>query len=234
MKALGLRARLTLFYSVMLAAMLSVFGLLFYHALNLVLERSLTEELRERVVFLRNYLRVQDGSLQLVVDPANREEAYLIHSATRYYQVFRLPGGELLVQSQDLELLGVHLTPDQVRTLARAGEFTDLQLNRERFRFHNLVIAGNDPTAFLVRVGIPLTPADDARKGLLHSLLFLAPLGVLVAALMGWQMARRALRPMRELAAAARKIDIEQLQQRLPLRGARDEVDELAQSSTKR
>jgi heavy metal sensor kinase len=230
MKALGLRARLTLFYSVMLAAMLSVFGVLFYHALNLVLERSLTEELRQRVVFLRNYLRVQDGSLQLVVDPANREEAYLIHSATRYYQVFRLPDGELLVQSQDLELLGVHLTPDQVRSLVTAEEFTDLQLDRERFRFHNLVIAGTDPTAFLVRVGIPLTPADDARKGFLHSLLFLAPLGVLVAAIMGWQMARRALRPMKELAAAARKIDIEQLQQRLPLRGAGDEVDELAQS----
>ncbi len=81
-----------------------------------------------------------------------------------------------------------------------------------------------------MRVGIPLTPADDARKGFLHSVLFLAPLGVLVAAFMGWEMARRALRPMKELAVAARKIDIEQLQQRLPLRGAGDEVDELAQS----
>lgn len=230
MKALGLRARLTLFYSVMLAAMLCVFGVLFYHALNLVFERSLTEELRQRVAFLKNYLRVQDGSLQLVVDPTNREEAYLVHSATRYYQVFRLPGGELLVQSQDLELLGVHLTPDQARTLTKADEYTDLQLDRERFRFHNSVIVDGDAGAFLVRVGIPLAPADDARKGFLRSLLFLAPLGVLFAAFMGWQMARRALRPMKELAAAARKIDIDQLQQRLPLRGAGDEVDELAQS----
>jgi heavy metal sensor kinase len=230
MKALGLGARLTLFYSLMLAAMLSVFGVLFYHSLNLVLERGLTEELRQRVVFIGNYLRVQDGSLQLVVDPSNHEQVYLIHAATRYYQVFRLPGGELLVQSQDLELLGVRLTPDQARSLANAEEYTDLQLDRERLRFHNSVIPGSDSTAFLVRVGIPLTPADDARKGFLHSLLFLAPLGVLVAALMGWQMARRALRPMKQLAAAARKIDIEQLQQRLPLRGARDEVDELAQS----
>ncbi len=230
MITLGLRGRLTLFYSVMLAAMLSAFGVLFYHALNMVVDRSLTEELRERVAFLRNYLRVQGDSLQLVVDPSNREEAYLIHSATLYYQVFRLPGGELVVQSQELELLGVHLTPDQARTLAISAEYTDLQLDHERLRFHNSVIAGNSPTAFLVRVGIPLTPADDERKWFLHSLLFLAPLGVLVAALMGWQMARRALRPMKELATAARKIDIEQLQQRLPLRGAEDEVDELAQS----
>jgi heavy metal sensor kinase len=35
---------------------------------------------------------------------------------------------------------------------------------------------------------------------------------------------------MRELAAAARGIDVDKLQQRLPLRGTGDEVDELAQS----
>jgi heavy metal sensor kinase len=230
MRALGLRGRLTVFYSVILAAMLSAFGVLFYHSLNLVIDRSLTEELRERVAFLTNYLRVQDGSLQLVVDPSNREEAYLIHSATRYYQVFRLPGGESVFQSQELELLGVHLTPDKARTLVNSAEYTDLQLDRERLRFHNSVIAGSNSNGFLVRVGIPLTPADDARKGFLHSLLFLAPLGVLVAALLGWEMARRALRPMKELAVAAQKIDIEELQQRLPLRGAGDEVDELAKS----
>jgi two-component system, OmpR family, sensor kinase len=209
MRALGLRGRLTVFYSVILAAMLSAFGVLFYHSLNLVIDRSLTEELRERVAFLTNYLRVQDGSLQLVVDPSNREEAYLIHSATRYYQVFRLPGGESVFQSQELELLGVHLTPDKARTLVNSAEYTDLQLDRERLRFHNSVIAGSNSNGFLVRVGIPLTPADDARKGFLHSLLFLAPLGVLVAALLGWEMARRALRPMKELAVAAQKIDIE-------------------------
>src|SRR5258708_4619874 len=121
-------------------------------------------------------------------------------------------------------------TPDQARTLAGSTEYTDLQLDHERLRFHNSVIAGSNPSAFLVRVGIPLTPADDERKWFLHSLLFLGPLGVFVAALMGWQMARRALRPMKELASAARKIDIEQLQERLPLRGVEDEVDELAQS----
>ncbi len=230
MKALGLRARLTLFYSLMLGAMLAAFGVLFYHSLNIVLERSLTEELRQRVVFLRNYLQVQNGDLQLVSDPSNRVEAYLIHSATRYYQVFRLPSGALLVQSQDLELLGVHFTPDQVRALANAQEFTDLRLDRERLRFHNLIIPVNGSSAFLVRVGIPLTPADDARKSFLYSLFFLAPLGVLAAALLGWQMARRALRPMKDLAAAARGIDIEKLQQRLPTRGSGDEVDELARS----
>jgi len=79
-------------------------------------------------------------------------------------------------------------------------------------------------------VGIPLTPADDAQRGFLRSLLFLMPVGVLLAAVAGWEMSRRALRPMKSLATAARQIDIEQLQERLPTRGVGDEVDEVAQA----
>ena len=83
---------------------------------------------------------------------------------------------------------------------------------------------------YLVRVGIPLTPADQAQRGFLRSLLFLTPLGILLASLAGWEMSRRALRPMKSLAVAARHIDIKQLQERLPTRGAGDEVDEVAQA----
>ena len=230
MRRLGLRARLTLFYSLMLTAMLAVFGVLFYHSLSLIMDHNLTQELRQRVTFLNNYQRVANGTLQLVVDPNNTAEAYLVRSAARYYQVFRLPDGGLVVQSQDVSLLGLTLTPEQVRALAGAPEFTDVQLNQEHFRFHNSVLAGDIANSFLIRVGIPLSSADDARRGFLHSVLFLAPLGVLVSALLGWQMSRRALRPMKELAAAARGIDVDKLQQRLPRSGAGDEVDELAQS----
>jgi heavy metal sensor kinase len=228
MKVLSVRARLTLFYSAMLTVVLAFFGLLFYNALGLVLERSLTAEVKDRAIFLANHERVQDGGVQLVFNPDDREEAYLVHSATQYYQVFQLPSGVLLIQSQELELQGVRLSPEAVRSLAGAQEFSDMQLEKERLRFHNGVIAGNNADSFLVRVGIQLTPADDAQRGFLRSLLFLTPLGILLASLVGWEMARRALRPMKTLAIAARQIDIEKLQERLPTRGAGDEVDEVA------
>jgi heavy metal sensor kinase len=228
MKTMSLRARLTLFYSAILTVILAVFGSLFYDALGLVLENKLTAELRDRVVFLTAFQRLQSGEVRLVFNANDRKEAYLVQSAARYYQVFQLPSGALLVQSQELELMGARLSPNEVRALAGAQEFTDLQLETERLRFHNAVIAGNNANSFLVRVGIPLTPADEARKGFLRSLLFLMPLGIVVSALAGWQMARRALSPLTQLAVAARKIDIEKLQQRLPIRGAGDEVDEVA------
>lgn len=230
MKALTVRARLTLFYAVMLTVVLVFFGALFYKALGLVLERRLTAELKDRALFLANHERVDDRGVQLVFNPNDREEAYLVHSATRYYQVFQLPSGALVVQSQELELLGVRLSPEAVRSLANDQEYSDMQLEKERLRFHNDVVARDNANRYLVRVGIPLTPADEAQRGFLRSLLLLTPLGILLASLVGWEMSRRALRPMKSLAIAARHIDIKQLQERLPTRGAGDEVDEVAQA----
>jgi heavy metal sensor kinase len=229
MRRMSLRTRLTLFYSAVLCVMLAVFGALFYHALGLFVEQSLTSELHDQVAFLRNYARVNNGQLQLVYDPADRQQAYLIHVATRYYQVFRLPAGDLIVQSEELDLLGVRPTPDQARALADQKSYADVALPSERLRFQNSVIpAGDGVTSFLVRVGIPLSPADAARRGFLRSLLFMAPVGVMFAALAGWQLTKRALRPMKTLAAATRNINIHHLQQRLPVRGAGDEVDDVA------
>jgi heavy metal sensor kinase len=210
--------------------MLLVFNVLFYHALNLVLKRGLTEELSQRVAFLENHMQIQKGVPHIVTNPDNREEAYLVQIASRYLQVYRLPEGELVAQSQDLELVGARLPPDKVRQLANARNYTDEYLGRERFRFHNAVYPGNDDHAFLVRVGIPLTPADNARKGFLYALLLISPLGVVLAGVTGWHIASRALRPIRQVAVAARNIDIGQLHQRLPLSGAGDEVDDLVQS----
>jgi heavy metal sensor kinase len=195
-----------------------------------VLERRLTAELKDRALFLANHERVDDRGVQLVFNPNDREEAYLVHSATRYYQVFQLPSGALVVQSQELELLGVRLSPEAVRSLANDQEYSDMQLEKERLRFHNDVVARDNANRYLVRVGIPLTPADEAQRGFLRSLLLLTPLGILLASLVGWEMSRRALRPMKSLAIAARHIDIKQLQERLPTRGAGDEVDEVAQA----
>jgi heavy metal sensor kinase len=230
MRSISLGLRLTLFYSAMLTVMLAFFCLLFYHSLRLVVEDRLTQELRQRVSFLNNFQHVDSNGLQLVFNPADREESYLVHSAARYYQVFQLPSGQLLIQSEDIELLGIQLSPQDVRSLAGASEFTDTEREKERFRFHNAVVPGNDGKSFLVRVGIPLEPADDAQRGFLRSILFLTPVGILLAAIVGRGMARRALRPMTTLASAARRVDIEKLQQRLPVRGADDEVDEVAKA----
>lgn len=231
MLALSVRTRLTLFYSAVLSVMLAGFGILFYHALGLFMERSITKELEDQVAFLQSHMRVDDGKVQVEFNPDSREEAYLVHVATRFYEVFELPSGRLVIQSEELELLGVRPMPDAVRALAAKPGLSDLQFPTERLRFDSSIVpAADGSTSFLFRVGIPLDPADAARREFLHALLLLMPIGIAVAALAGWQMARRALRPMMNLAIAARKIDVQQLHERLPVRGIGDEVDDLAKA----
>ncbi|MDE3200509.1 MAG: heavy metal sensor histidine kinase [Acidobacteriota bacterium] len=230
MKIPSLRARLTIWYSLTLAAILLVFNVLFYHALNIVVDRSLTQELRQRFTILNNHVQIRSGVLQIVTNPANRDENYLVQLASRYLQIYRLPEGDLILQSRDLELIGARLTPVQVRQIAKTGEFNDVQIGRERFRFHNAIYPSDEGHTFLVRIGIPLIPAENARAGFLYALFLLSPLGVILAGLMGWNMAGRALHPIKGVAIAARNIDIDQLEQRLPLSGAGDEVDDLVRS----
>jgi heavy metal sensor kinase len=54
------------------------------------------------------------------------------------------------------------------------------------------------------------------------------PAGLLAAVLIGRWMAGIALAPLSRLAAAARAVDVADLQQRLPLRGTGDELDDVA------
>ena len=65
MKPISLRTRLTLYYSAILAVALAGFGLLFYHSLSLLVDRSLNAELEDHATALRGYLRYQDGQLLL-------------------------------------------------------------------------------------------------------------------------------------------------------------------------
>lgn len=231
MLALSVRTRLTLFYSVVLSVMLAGFAILFYHALGLFMERSITKNLEDQVAFLHTHMHIENGKVQLAFNPDNRQEAYLVHVATRFYEIFELPSGNLIVQSDELELLGAQLMPDDVRAIAAKPGLSDVKLPTERLRFDSSVVPASDGSAsFLVRVGALLNPADDARREFLHTLLLLMPLAIALAALAGWQMARRALRPMTNLAIAARKIDVQQLSERLPVRGIGDEVDDVAKA----
>ena len=86
--------------------------------------------------------------------------------------------------------------PNAVRTLAANPGLRIMQFPSQRMRFDSSIVpAADGRNSYLVRVGIPLDPADDARREFLHDLLFLMPIGIAFAALAGWQMSRRALRP---------------------------------------
>ncbi|HXE76600.1 MAG TPA: heavy metal sensor histidine kinase [Candidatus Xenobia bacterium] len=228
MRPLGVRTKLALFYAVVVGVVLSLLGALYYNTLTLRLERSVNAELDERAAALRGYLQFKDGRPVLHYKTDDPEESYFIRIATRYYQVYDAETGELLVQSPELDLLGMVLPPEQVRDLAARPRFTEFDTPEGRVRFHNHVIHDRPHRAYLVQVGTSLASVDSTREELLGTLLLIIPAGVLFAGLAGWWMARSALKPVEALTAGAREVNISRLDRRLPLRGTGDELDRLA------
>ena len=230
MKPLSLRVRLTLFYAGLSALVLAGFGAIFYRTLSVRLERSLEQELDERAAALRGYLRFPGGRPQLVFDEKDPEEAFFIRTATRYFQVLDASTGEVLIQSQELQLLGANPSLDEIHAQVQRPHLTEIQSPQGPLRFNSYVVHSGPRRDFLIQVGTSRQPVENALQEFLETLVLLIPVGVLLAAISGWWMARRALRPVEDLTTSAARIGISNLNVRLPLRGTGDEVDHLAQT----
>ncbi len=227
----GLRTRLTVFYTLVFGALLMALAAVSYRVLAQQLDSDATTNLIEMTNGLHGYLRFDEGKPSIVYDTTDPEEAAFVQRATRYYQIYDATTGALLTQSEALEPLGLAFTPREVKFFRDQPQLHDIQTDYGRIRLTNSVITGDKPSdVYLLQVGTLLAPFDAALRRFLQLLLWGMPAGLIVAVLAGRAMAGVALAPMARLAAAARTIDAANLQQRLPVRGTRDELDELAHS----
>jgi heavy metal sensor kinase len=80
----------------------------------------------------------------------------------------------------------------------------------------------------LVQVAMPLRRTRQTLFRYVETLLVLVPLGVVLSAAGGWLLARRALRPVDRMSQSALRISAEDLSRRLERRGTDDEIDRLA------
>ena len=80
----------------------------------------------------------------------------------------------------------------------------------------------------LVQVAMPLRRTRQTLFRYVETLLVLVPLGVILSAVGGWLLARRALRPVDRMSQSALRISAEDLSRRLERRGTQDEIDRLA------
>jgi heavy metal sensor kinase len=227
-KSLPLRTSLSLAYTAILAAVLTALGFGYHSALVRQLDLEATSGLNEKARALHGYLRFERGRPVLQFDGSDPDEVAFINDATRYYQVYDARSGRLLTQSPGMESLGLLYTPGEVAEFGTRLETHDVQTDRGRLRVTDTVLSPAAGEAYLVQIGEPLDSIDRAMVGFDGLLLWRLVGGVLLAALLGWWLAGRALAPLSRLATSTHAIGINNLHDRLPLRGARDELDQVA------
>jgi heavy metal sensor kinase len=229
MRPLPLRTKLAVFYAIAVSILLSGFALVYYRVLRANLERALTDELVERAAGLQGYLRFENAKPIFVYDDNEPDQVSFVQSASRYFQLYDTGTGDLLAESPELESLGVQYSSNDVHQFAQAASgFNDLQTDQGLVRFRRQIVTNDAGGRYLMLVGASVEPMRDTLAGFLASMAWLIPTGMLLAAISAWWIAGRALTPVAALAVAAREIAVGSLDRRLPVRGANDELDDLA------
>jgi heavy metal sensor kinase len=225
---LALRTRLTVFYTIVFGVLLTALAAVSYRALGQQLDSDATAGLIELTSGLHGYLRFESGKPVVQYDSGDPQETAFVQRATRFYQIYDGETGALLLQSEAIEPLGLTFTPAEVKSFHDEPRLHDIQTDYGRVRLTNSVITNKPGETYLLQVGASLAGMDAALHRFLQLLVWGVPAGLLVAILAGRWMATVALDPLLRFASAARRIDVTNLQQRLPVRGVHDELDDVA------
>lgn len=223
-----LRGRLTVWYVSVLAAVLIAVSVMIHVLLGRELHDRIDDNLRAvtriAVTSLDNDLR--EG--QSVTDAARStaEELTSIQAMLAIYD----GSGNLLAEAgrdDELELTLPHL--DRI-TSEEPVLFTALESDgddRHRIAVRRTVV-GPAGTEYLVVGGSDLEPTEEELASLRQVLFSVVPLALVVAAIVGWFLARHSLSPVVGMAERARRIGIGNLGERLPVANPHDELGRLA------
>lgn len=222
-----LRTRLTIIYAAIFGLLLAGLSFASYRVLARQLDDNATGRLIELTDGLHGYLHFDHGASTIASNQNDPDQAAFIQEATRYYQIYNADTGDLVVQSDALEPLGLRFTAAEVRAFRDQPRLQDIRTDYGRIRISNSLISSAGQT-YLLQVGVSLNSVDSALNVFLQTLLWSVPIGLLAAMLAGRWMTGLGLAPLARFAAATREIDVSNLRQRLPVRGTGDELDEVA------
>jgi two-component system, OmpR family, sensor kinase len=223
-RALSVHTRLTLWYAGALLTVLVVISGLSYS----LLAWSLAQDVDRSLLTLAGIVRDAPRG-----DAFDEAEWWLRDLLDPEHQLFQLtgPDGRLRMRSWRLRDDVLPLSAEGRRLIAEGQPaFETVALHGQRVRTVALPVRRDGRLVEVGQVGMPRAPTERTLQRWIEALLVLVPLGVGLAAAGGRVMARAALRPVDEMARAARRIDAEALARRITVRGTGDELDRLAET----
>ncbi len=225
----SVRFRITVQHTAAFAFLFALFGLGLYYGLKNLTARHVDQELIHRAKMLLPELVIVDHEpmlRQAMEDiPQELRTAYFHSEITDQKGKVLKPSPRFRVPRKVS-----HAPPPPRKLSADNPVITTFTAENERFRMATLPLYDDVGQEYEVRIAYPLSAIDEAFDDLRFFLLAGGPLIIAMAALGGWILARGSLQPVAQITQAARQISAQGLAQRIPVRGVRDEIDELAQT----
>jgi heavy metal sensor kinase len=223
----SIRARLTLWYVSVLAILLLIYaGIVFVFQYATLTKQIFHDEVQD-VETVEGLLYFDThGILQLRQDYYSRPQSRLL--IDRMMEVRNL-SGDVLYRSSTLGGLPLG-GPVQPREGDTSFNERILRLADGRHVFIISHIHGMNGRTLLIRLGYSLVPLRDRMWQFLLILLIALPVALTIAALAGQAIARRALRPLEEMALRAEGITATNLHDRLLVSDPDDELGQLGRA----
>ncbi len=222
-----IRVRLTLWYVLLLAAVLLIFSGALYLALRITLYDDLDDILRSSAALIANTLEV-DAQGRLTAGPG---QSVLWNNPKRGEHFWRVldPSGQVMEQAGVQDMGGLPVDP-AVMAAAMAGQevVQTVRAGGDPVRVYTAPVYHGGQIIGVVQEGISL---DDVHKTLaiFRWILILAlPVTLALASVGGLFLASRALRPVDHITRTAQSISARGLSQRLNLNLPDDELGRLA------
>jgi heavy metal sensor kinase len=228
------RFRITVLHTLVFAGLFTIFGFGLYYGLRDLIFTDVDEQLSRRTKALLPELAIVDGepTLRREDEPLSQELR-----TTYFHSEIADEKGQMLKPSPRFRTPGAVRRkalppPPPERKISKVEDpvFTTITSEGERFRLAAVSLRDETGDKYVVRVGYPLGPIDEAFENLRLFLLAGGPLIMAMATLGGWLLARRSLQPVTQITQAARQISAQGLARRIPVRGVKDELDELART----
>lgn len=227
----SIRARLTLWYTVILTVTLlflggSAYGLLSY---------SLSREVDAALNSVARTLTDRAHHANATFFPAEIDEIFRnffgFSPWDRYFQMFD-PMGRRDPRQHPATSSKLPLGREAVENAARGiATFETVHgLGEYPVRVLNMPVMDGGRMVNLIQVGMSLQSVTETRMRFLFIMAGLFPVALVLAGSGGWLLARRALKPVDLMAESARRISAEHLTQRIEESGAGDELDRLART----
>ena len=222
------RARLTLWYVSLLAAILLIVLGMTYVLLARAMYARIDDGLQVLIQIAATSLANDLAEGQQVDDAARSTASEL---ASRSFLVAIYDGsGRLLGEAGREDDIAIPLPagddiPSAGPALITIVETDDLD-DRHRLAVRRVTVPPG--VEYIVIVGSSLEPTDEELESLRGILSYVVPLSLVIAGLGGWFLARRSLSPVVAMADRARQIGVGSLSARLPVANPRDELGTLA------
>jgi HAMP domain-containing protein len=225
------RARLTLWYVSVLGAVLVVVTVTIYVMLARTLYSRIDDDLYRVVTISINSLANDLAEGQDAEDAA-RSTAAELASSEQLLAIFD-SSGRLLAEAERPDDLDIELPaeeiPDDEPLVYTVIEKDDLD-DRHRLAVRRVSL-DDGRRDYIVLVGTSLEPVDEELESLRGILYWVVPMGLVIAGIGGWFLARRSFEPVVTMAERARRIGVENIEARLPVQNPRDELGRLARAA---